>query len=424
MQGSYDLGLVLASYCVAVIAAFSAIYFGTRVRDLTQGSQTFLFTAGTLCLGTGIWSMHFVGMSAYEMPMDMEMSFDLTLTALSFVFALGASALGMWGITRQTLSVTQLAASALVMGLGIFTMHYCGMFAMQMNPPIQYDSAIVFASGLVAVAASGAALVICRNIGRVPARYSLVVRASAALVMGVAVCGMHYTGMAAISLPMDASMPADNLLRGNWMGTPTALAASVFLLLLVYIAYQDFREMERARKAEQEAADAARQAAFSDAQTGLPNRAALEEELVSMIQQEQDSRFTLLYLEMKEYRQISKQHGDTAARDYTGEFIHALQHHLPQSAYLARYNSNGFMVLLADTPPDSLVSLAERISGQLTRSPEATLRGATYRFGIGYCHYPKYGTIPRLLIRQAQVIKVRLQPTANSTEYLEAAVGG
>ncbi|PSF09697.1 hypothetical protein C7H09_07675 [Marinobacter fuscus] len=70
------------------------------------------------------------------------------------------------------------------------------------------------------------------------------------------------------------------------------------------------------------------------------------------------------------------------------------------------------------------MSLAERISEQLGRSPDATRKDATYRFGIGYCHYPRYGTIPRLLIRQAQVIKVRFQPTANSTEYLKSAVGG
>ena len=85
MQGSYDPVLVTASYFVAVIASYIALYFGTRLFVVEGPARKFWLAMGGLCLGSGIWSMHFVGMSAYTMPMDMEMSFHAGLTVLSWI---------------------------------------------------------------------------------------------------------------------------------------------------------------------------------------------------------------------------------------------------------------------------------------------------------------------------------------------------
>jgi NO-binding membrane sensor protein with MHYT domain len=224
MEGSYNWMLVFASYCVAVIASYTAIYFGTRVFDLSGRSRRFWLAAGALSLGSGIWSMHFVGMSAYTMPMHMHMSFNATMTLLSWVPAVLASALALYVITLPKVSVKTIASSAFIMGAGIFAMHYGGMYAMQMHPGIEYDTLLV-----------------------IPPQYALAFKVLAALVMGAAICGMHYTGMAAASYPMGAQSHPENLLRGDWMGIPTAIAASILLLLALYSAYTDFRAMERAR---------------------------------------------------------------------------------------------------------------------------------------------------------------------------------
>ena len=247
MQSSYNWILVFASYCVAVIASYTAIYFGTRVFGLSGQSRRFWLGAGALSLGSGIWSMHFVGMSAYTMPMHMHMSFNASLTLLSWVPAVFASALALYVITLPKVSFKTIAASAFIMGTGIFAMHYGGMYAMQMHPGIEYDTPLVILSGVIAVVASGAALVICRKVRDVPPQYVLVFKMLAALVMGAAICGMHYTGMAAATYPMGSQSHPDNLLRGDWMGIPTAIAASILLLLALYSAYTDFRAMERAQ---------------------------------------------------------------------------------------------------------------------------------------------------------------------------------
>lgn len=410
MTGHYDFILVIASYFVAVIASFSAIYFGTRVRKLSSGSsRSFWLSAGAFCLGAGIWSMHFVGMSAYKMPMNMTMSFDFSLTAMSFVAALAASGLALWVISREKVATYQLIASAVVTGMGIFTMHYTGMFAMKMQPAIQYDTLIVFVSGVIAVAASGAALLICRNIERVPENYSLWVKLAAALVMGIAICGMHYTGMAAISFPMDSMAASSNTLRGNWMGIPTAVASSVFLLLLLYIAYQDYQETERQKRVAREIQESATATAFSDIHTGLPNRTAMEDYINERLPKHATATtqpFALYYIELGDYRNISKKAGDKAAQQYAIEFAKSLQNCFPKDTYIARYNTNGFMLPLpCDTrlsADDTAKVITERLS-QLVGNGE----NQSIRFGIGYSHYPTSGTLARLLIRQSQVIKIR-----------------
>lgn len=417
MSSSYDLSLVFASYCVATIAAFSAIYFSSRVRNMTVGSRPLWFTLGAICLGVGIWSMHFVGMSAYQMP-GMDMSFDLSLTAFSLVVALLAAGLGLWVITKREVSALQILGSAVVMGLGIFTMHYTGMYAMQMSPAPQYDVFLVTLSGVIAVAASGAALLICRNIESVPAKYSLLVRAAAALVMGIAICGMHYTGMFAVSFPEGVTMASENALRGNWMGLPTAVAASVFVLLLIYIAYQDYREAERARLAEKEAAEKVVRVAFSDVQTGLPNRTALEAHLDDELNEVGQAPFALVYFELSAYRRLVKTDGEEAAQAYAVDFSKAITRSATAGSYVARYNTNGFIVVLKDVESSELGEAVKTLAVHVNILVGNRKDSGPMSFAIGYSQYPQSGTLSRMLIRQAQVIKLR-QADLNSDAGLE-----
>lgn len=403
MKGTYALELVFASYCVAVIAAFTAIYFGTRVRSLSGSTKTVWFAIGAFCLGAGIWSMHFVGMSAYQMPM--EMSFDLKLTGASLIIAVLASGLGLKAITRETLSVPQLIIYAFIMGTGVFTMHYTGMFAMKMDPAMQYDNLLVFISGVIAVVACGAALWICRNIDKVDQGYSFWVKLVAALVMGVAICGMHYTGMAAVSFPMESQMAASNTLRGNWMGAPTAIASSIFILLLVYMAFQDFREQERIKREKEAAEQAVLHAAFNDKITNLPNRAAFEDQLLKVIGKNES--FTLLYLELSSYRDMSRLYGEEQAQELASRFSEKLRGNFVEAIYIARYSTTGFFVLLNSANKNDIAQQIKQFASK--NNQPVNIQGESFwaTVSVGFSRYPSSGTNTRLLIRQAQVIKTK-----------------
>lgn len=408
MTGSYNLLLVFASYCVAVIAAYTAIYFGTKVFELSGANRKFWLGAGALCLGTGIWSMHFVGMSAYEMPMEMDMTFNAGITALSWVPAILASALALYVITLPSVSARSIVASAFIMGTGIFCMHYTGMYAMKMNPPIQYDMLLVAISGVIAVVASGAALVICRKVRDVPEQYVLIVKIVAALVMGVAICGMHYTGMAAANYHVDASMASSNSLRGDWMGVPTAIAASVFLLLAVYIAWHDFRDIEGARKSRQQRVEAAEHAAFFDVHTGLPNKFTLEAKVLEKIRVQEGGTaesFKLLHFELSDYRNVLQNKGEEAAQVMAKHFAQKLKAQLSMAEVITRSSANGFTALIPASADIGTKQLIKPLIREFAFPVSVGAQTVAFNWGVGVSEYPKSGTNSRNLIRHAQQIR-------------------
>lgn len=351
MTGSYNALLVIASYCVAVIASYTAIYFGSRVFHLDGAKRRRWLIAGALCLGTGIWSMHFVGMSAYEMPMEMTMSFSAGLTLLSWLPALFASGLALHVITLPRVAAPGVVVAAFIMGVGIFSMHYLGMYAMQMKPAIQYDPLWVSISGAIAVGASGAALVICRWVRSVPAQQAPWVKVLAALVMGLAICGMHYSGMVGASYPMGASLSASNSLQGDWMGVPTAIVASALLLLAIYVAYSDLKAREHAREAQAMAQEKAHQAAFFDTTTGLGNRSFLEQRLLNRLRVDErgapPAPFMILYFEVELMEDVTLR-----------TFAQQLQAVFSTAEHVVRYGADSFMIL---HPPMRLARLKGKI---------------------------------------------------------------
>ena len=416
MSGSYNWILVFASYCVAVIAAYTAIYFGTRLFDLSGTARKFWLAAGALCLGTGIWSMHFVGMSAYTMPGHAHMSFSAWLTLASWIPAVLASALALYVITLPTVAWRSIAASALIMGAGIFAMHYGGMYAMQMHPAIQYDTALVILSGIIAVVASGAALVICRKVRDVPPTYAFAVKLTAALVMGAAICGMHYTGMAAASYPSGAVTAEANSLRGDWMGIPTAIAASIFLLLALYMAYRDLREAERVRTAMRERQQAVHQAAFYDRVTGLANRNFLEarvlEKLTVRDTDNAPESFGLWYVEFTDYRDLLQGYGEENVQSLVRHLAHTLQEQLRDAELIVRYSNNSFMAIVPPMNTDTRVERLRQLVKVLGRNQTSDGKSMVYPWGWGFSEYPASGTNSRNLIRAAQKIRKQVGDNA------------
>jgi PAS domain S-box-containing protein len=184
------------SYIVASLGSFTGLRLASTIHEArTERQKTLLHWGGAAALGAGIWAMHFIGMLAYRM--DMALSYDPLLTALSMVIAV-VIAYGVLQIIRTgQLTVLRLGAGALILGIAICAMHYTGMAAMKMDADLRYIPSLFFLSVLIAVAASGAALWIVFTLGRHTGRWKLGWEVLAALVMGAAVCGMHYTGIAA-----------------------------------------------------------------------------------------------------------------------------------------------------------------------------------------------------------------------------------
>jgi len=197
MIGHYDSTLVALSILVAIIASYTALDLAGCVSASTSSprkSWTWL-VAGAVSMGIGIWSMHFIGMLAFQLPVPV--AYDLTLSLLSMAIAIVVSAIALLILRRPQLKASNLFVGSILMGVGISTMHYTGMYAMQMSPPISYDPVLFAASVLIAAGASLAALWIAFQLRMRRSKRALLLKVGSASVMGLAIAGMHYTGMAA-----------------------------------------------------------------------------------------------------------------------------------------------------------------------------------------------------------------------------------
>jgi NO-binding membrane sensor protein with MHYT domain len=197
MNGYYDLGLVALSIAIAIGASYTALDLAGCVSTRTTSprkSWTWL-AAGAVSMGTGIWSMHFIGMLAFHLPTPV--TYSLPASFLSMIIAIVVSAIALFILRRPELKLRDLIIGATLMGIGISSMHYTGMIAMQMRPAIHYDPALFVASVLIAIGASLAALLIAFQLRGKHSRVALLAKLASAGVMGLAIAGMHYTGMAA-----------------------------------------------------------------------------------------------------------------------------------------------------------------------------------------------------------------------------------
>ena len=193
----YDTLLVCLSIVIAALASYTAIDIAGRVSATQGRSQLIWLLCGAVTMGVGIWSMHFIGMLAFRMPVYVHYSFAKVL--ISVLPAVISSGLALYVVSRTKLSWISLTISSLLMGCGIAAMHYAGMSAMNVNATAHYDYKIVGLSVGIAIAVALAALSILFQLREENVPQQTAKKISASLLMGAAIPTMHYTGMAAVS---------------------------------------------------------------------------------------------------------------------------------------------------------------------------------------------------------------------------------
>ena len=194
VNGHYQPLLVVVSILVGILASYTALSLAMRVRQAQRRARYVWVAGGAMAMGSGIWAMHFVGMQAFRLPLPI--GYDTTTTFVSWLLPVVASGLALWQLRYRTVRPRHLAASALLMGLAINAMHYTGMASMQMHPAITYSPWLFALSVAIAIGASALALQIGMRMQE-GARPRRMLQLAASVVMGGAIAGMHYTGMAA-----------------------------------------------------------------------------------------------------------------------------------------------------------------------------------------------------------------------------------
>ena len=405
MQGIYSAPLVALSLVIAALASFVALEFAGRLferRDEATARWLGWLAGGAFAMGSGIWSMHFVGMAAFSLPV--AISYDLALTVVSWLAAVAVSALALFIVARRTLSAATVALGAVAMGAGICVMHYLGMGAMRMNPGIGYDPVWFGLSVLIAVGASAAALLIVSALRLVRTWRDVALRAGASLVMGLAVAGMHYSGMAAARFDADAFCASGNLLRGDWLATPIAVASVLGLGLALVFTVKDARAILRARREARALAERVTTLAFTDRETGLANRPRLSQ-LVTDALTAGVAPLCLLSLRLRAL--------DGATRADVPAAAGALLSALPAGWTLARTSPDQFMVLVAHARAVDVAIRAQAAWASVVSRLHA--RGMALQFGLA--ESPRDGHTAQMLLFRASARAVPL-------EFLLASAAG
>jgi two-component system, sensor histidine kinase and response regulator len=231
----WDYRLVVLSYVIAVFASYTALDLAGRVAATVGRGRVAWLAGGAFAMGVGIWSMHFTGMLALKM--DMPVTYDVLDTLLSMAVAIAAATLAFFVVSRGVVGVREIALAAPVMGVGIASMHYIGMTAMRMQAAINYDPLLVAASVVIAIGASMAALwlFLRLNRGDLTSWTKTLLKGGSALVMGAAIVGMHYTGIAAATFThtSESAAPSYDLntsVLGFGIGTFTLLILGLALI--------------------------------------------------------------------------------------------------------------------------------------------------------------------------------------------------
>ncbi len=227
----YSAPLVVLSVVMGILAAYTAVDLSGRIYDDTGRSRILWLLGVAVTMGIGIWSMHFVGMLALALPTNV--SYLLPHLLSSVAFAIGAAAFALWIATRSSVRPLELVLAAIVLGIAIAGMHYIGMAGMRMAARIEYDSLLFWLSIAVAIAVSYVALLLIRRLRTGRTLRVRLARIVAAIVMGLAISGMHYIGMAAAHF-----MPVGHDV-GVQPGLPPAVLAglvAVASILLVGLA--------------------------------------------------------------------------------------------------------------------------------------------------------------------------------------------
>lgn len=236
----YEPLLVALSYLISVLGSYTALQLAIAIpqaRD-RQAALGWVIGAAVALGGGAIWSMHFIAMNAADM--GMPVSYDAALTIASLIMAIVASGVGLYVVGRGEGSTGKLLIAGVLTGLGVALMHYTGMAAMVMQAQISYDDTLFYASLAIAVVAATVALWLAFNLRGNLQRFG------SALVMGVAVCGMHYTGMYAVEMSPTAEPVAAagiSLPPATLGHSVFAVSAVVLVLLLAFNAWKAQRSV-------------------------------------------------------------------------------------------------------------------------------------------------------------------------------------
>jgi diguanylate cyclase (GGDEF)-like protein len=400
MTGVYNPLLVCLSLVVAFLASYTAVELSGGLNTLAGAKRRPLWLAGgAVSMGVGIWSMHFIGMLAFSLPV--EVGYDLAATTASLFLAIGVSLIALATASRGVLSSARLCIAGTVMGIGVAAMHFTGMHAMQMSPGIAYTIWRVALSVGVAIAASMAALWLAFTLRASDVQNVVVKRLGAAFIMALAITGMHYVGMSAADFAAGSICLSVGKLDARWLALiVTATSFTVLVGTLALLGFHTSSLSISLRRANRQL----HYLGTHDALTNLPNRQQLSLRIAQAIAEcsRRESPFAVLFIDLDGFKSINDSLGHSVGDDLLKACAERLRQDVPPTAMVARLGGDEFVIVVEHVAePSSAEALANGVLRRL--SEEIDVNGLPLRVSasVGVAFYPRDGSNAGELLHSA-----------------------
>jgi diguanylate cyclase (GGDEF)-like protein len=411
LTSAYNTWVVIASVLIAAFASYVALDLAKRVRGGQRSAALTWWVCGSLVMGTGIWSMHFVGMLAYSLPI--ALGYTKLLSAVSWLAGVGVSAIALAIAGSGTLTARRVVGGSLFMGGGICAMHYLGMAAIDLTVPIVWNPLLLSISVAIAVGASAAALVIFALLRHTDPEHEVRYQLAAAVVMGLAISGMHYTGMAAANFPTNTLCLSAHSLAGESLGTLVINLTLLLLSLTLSTSHLDVRRrlaisLQAANDKLQSANEELQKRALRDPLTGLPNRVLFEDRLALIAAHKArvqhggvaaDRKLAVLFVDLDAFKPVNDSYGHAAGDQLLVQVASRLRRAARGCDTVARLGGDEFVLLLDDlSSAEDGERLAQRILQTLTTPFQVLGHEVQISASIGIAIYPDHGDADTLLV--------------------------
>jgi diguanylate cyclase (GGDEF)-like protein len=439
LTARYDPWVVIASIAIAVFAAYVTLDLAKRVRSTDAQVARGWWAAGSLTMGSGIWSMHFTGMLAFSLP-GVPLGYGWLPTVLSWAAAVGVSGIALWVASHGRLRVPRLAFGAAAMGAGICAMHYTGMHALDVAPGITWSVPLVAASAAIAVGASAVALLIFFWLRTLNERQGTRYQVAAAVLMGLAISGMHYTGMAAAEFAPGTVCLSAGQLAGGPLGSIIVLATVLLLAMTLCTSLLDARMQTKTTRLAtslsdsnaklQSAVDELQRHAFIDALTGLPNRLLFEDRLAHAAARHKRSdgrsaratdRLAVFFIDLDGFKAINESLGHAAGDEVLRQAAERLRAHGRESDTLARVGGDEFLLLIEDAQDGAdAVVMARRLLELVAMPYDVAGQRVEISTSIGIVLFPDQADSERLVAHADAAMRAAKRAGGNTCVLFEA----
>jgi two-component system, sensor histidine kinase and response regulator len=233
LSGSYDYRLVALSVLIAMLASYAALDLAGRLTAARGRARFIWLTGGAAAMGLGIWSMHYIGMLAYSLPV--AVLYDWPTVLVSLLAAMLASGIALFIASRSVMRPVRTVIGGVLMGIGIAAMHYIGMDAMRLPAMCRYSPGLVVLSVILAIVISLVALWLTFHL-REESKATWQRKVASAILMGAAIPVMHYTGMAAVSfMRMDSAPDLAHSVKISELGIAAIIVVTLMVLGLTIL---------------------------------------------------------------------------------------------------------------------------------------------------------------------------------------------